>query len=191
MAKKYGIFEEVLENYNDYIFHECQKYLCNLGHKKVLESQMGIDLFSSSGYKEYIASVQNNQLVMFSVNEAIRKEQLIASSVLDNSGDLIEYKSFGEEINAAFEKEYGYSFYQLKLFTEGLRECLIYHNKRMISTSFIRKSNGYCCIKKQMVLCTIFMQPFGLKIAWKSAVCHEKTVYEKNLPFLIQYRFIS
>lgn len=283
LAKKYGIFEEVLENYNDYIFHECQKYLCNLGHKKVLESQMGIDLFSSSGYKEYIASVQNNQLVivqylyddgknynactlhstiekkefndvvskrlsyhyskiieygvekedifviiiinslgrgmaygikkydycypplrihpfelnkssialkflieyiaavppkgnidigenqyerlmaicsliidwsykndlfyyqifntpieilkshrigmkqqefqhMFSVNEAIRKEQLIASSVLDNSGDLIEYKSFGEEINAAFEKEYGYSFYQLKLFTEGLRE---------------------------------------------------------------------
>lgn len=64
MAKKYGIFEEVLENYNDYIFHECQKYLCNLGHKKVLESQMGIDLFSSSGYKEYIASVQNNQLVI-------------------------------------------------------------------------------------------------------------------------------
>ena len=61
----------------------------------------------------------------------------------------------------------------------------------MLSTSFIRKSNGYCCIKKQMVLCTIFMQPFGLKIAWKSAVCHEKTVYEKNLPFLIQYRFIS
>ena len=46
-------------------------------------------------------------------------------------------------------------------------------------------------VKKQMVLCTIFMQPFGLKIAWKSAVCHEKTVYEKNLPFLIQYRFIS
>ena len=64
LAKKYGIFEEVLENYNDYIFHECQKYLCNLGHKKVLESQMGIDLFSSSGYKEYIASVQNNQLVI-------------------------------------------------------------------------------------------------------------------------------
>lgn len=64
LAKKYGIFEEVLENYNGYIFHECQKYLCNLGHKKVLESQMGIDLFSSSGYKEYIASVQNNQLVI-------------------------------------------------------------------------------------------------------------------------------
>ena len=64
LAKKYGIFEEVLENYNDYIFHECQKYLCNLGHKKVLESQMGIDLFSNSGYKEYIASVQNNQLVI-------------------------------------------------------------------------------------------------------------------------------
>ena len=75
-------------------------------------------------------------------------------------------------------------------YSRCLSLCLIYHNKRMLSTSFIRKSNGYCCIKKQMVLCTIFMQPFGLKIAWKSAVCHEKTVYEKNLPFLIQYRFI-
>lgn len=33
----------------------------------------------------------------------------------------------------------------------------------MLLTSFIRKSNGYCCIKKQMVLCTIFMQPFVMK----------------------------
>lgn len=64
LAKKHGIFEEVLENYNDYIFYECQNYLCNLGHKEALESQMGIDLFSSSGYKEYIASAQNNQLVI-------------------------------------------------------------------------------------------------------------------------------
>lgn len=88
----------------------------------------------------------------------------------------------------------------LKLIRDGLlfnpgpwgKHCLTAaHCAEKIATSFIRKSNGYCCIKKQMVLCTIFMQPFGLKIAWKSAVCHEKTVYEKNLPFLIQYRFIS
>ena len=64
LAKKYGIFENVMENYNSYIFHECKKYLCYLGHKKVLESQMGIELFNCSGYKEYIASVQNNQLVI-------------------------------------------------------------------------------------------------------------------------------
>lgn len=64
LAKKYGIFENVMENYNSYIFHECKKYLRYLGHKKVLESQMGIELFNCSGYKEYIASVQNNQLVI-------------------------------------------------------------------------------------------------------------------------------
>lgn len=64
LAKKYGIFEKVLGNYNDYIFHECKKYLRNLGHQKVLESQMNIELFSCSGYKEYIVSVQNNQLMI-------------------------------------------------------------------------------------------------------------------------------
>ena len=64
LAKKYGIFENVMENYNSYIFHECKKYLRYLGHKKVIESQMGIELFNCSGYKEYIASVQNNQLVI-------------------------------------------------------------------------------------------------------------------------------
>ena len=64
LAKKHGIFEIVMENYNDYIFRECKKYLRNLGHKKVLESQLTIELFSCSGYKEYIASVQNNQLMI-------------------------------------------------------------------------------------------------------------------------------
>ena len=64
LAKKYSIYENVMESYNDYIFHECKKYLHCLGHKKVLESQIGIELFSSSGYKEYIASVQNNQLMI-------------------------------------------------------------------------------------------------------------------------------
>ena len=64
LAKKYGIFEDVMQKYNAYIFHECQRYLRELGHKKVFESQMGIDLFSCNGYKEYIASVQNNQFAI-------------------------------------------------------------------------------------------------------------------------------
>ena len=64
LAKKQGIFENVLENYNDYIFKECKRYLGSLGHKKILESQMGVELFCCSGYKEYIASVQNNQLMI-------------------------------------------------------------------------------------------------------------------------------
>ena len=35
-----------------------------------------------------------------------------------------------------------------------------------------------------MVSCTIFMQPFGLKIAWKSAVCHEKLCTKRIYLFL-------
>lgn len=64
IAKKYGIYEVVMENYNQHIFNECKHYLSNLGHKKILESQMDIELFSCDGYKEYIASVHNNQLMI-------------------------------------------------------------------------------------------------------------------------------
>lgn len=64
IAKKYGIYKVVMENYNQHIFNECKHYLSNLGHKKILESQMDIELFSCDGYKEYIASVHNNQLMI-------------------------------------------------------------------------------------------------------------------------------
>ena len=64
IAKKYGIYEVVMENYNQHIFNECKHYLSNLGHKKILESQMDVELFSCDGYKEYIASVHNNQLMI-------------------------------------------------------------------------------------------------------------------------------
>lgn len=64
IAKKYGIYKVVMENYNQHIFNECKHYLSNLGHKKILESQMDIELFSCNGYKEYIASVHNNQLMI-------------------------------------------------------------------------------------------------------------------------------
>ena len=64
IAKKYGIYKVVMENYNQHMFNECKHYLSNLGHKKILESQMDIELFSCDGYKEYIASVHNNQLMI-------------------------------------------------------------------------------------------------------------------------------
>lgn len=64
IAKKYGIYEVVMENYNQHIFNECKHYLSNLGHHKIVESQMDIELFSCDGYKEYIASVHNNQLMI-------------------------------------------------------------------------------------------------------------------------------
>ena len=64
IAKKYGIYEVVMENYNPHIFNECKHYLSNLGHHKIVESQMDIELFSCDGYKEYIASVHNNQLMI-------------------------------------------------------------------------------------------------------------------------------
>ena len=33
IAKKYGIYKVVMENYNQHIFNECKHYLSNLGHK--------------------------------------------------------------------------------------------------------------------------------------------------------------
>lgn len=56
---------------------------------------------------------------MYSVNEVIRKEQLIATSVFDDSTRLIKHKNFGEEINSAFEKEYGIHFISLGFLQKG------------------------------------------------------------------------
>ena len=64
IARKYQIFDVVMDDYNQRIFRECKQYLSNLGHKKIRESEIGIELYSCNGYKEYIANVHNNQFMI-------------------------------------------------------------------------------------------------------------------------------
>lgn len=102
IAKKYGIYEVVMENYNQHIFNECKHYLSNLGHKKILESQMDIELFSCDGYKEYIASVHNNQLMIVMYVYDFCKDY--TASTLHSKGNTVENEIIDGRLSYLFSK---------------------------------------------------------------------------------------
>lgn len=102
IAKKYGIYEVVMENYNQHIFNECTHYLSNLGHKKILESQMDIELFSCDGYKEYIASVHNNQLMIVMYVYDFGKDY--TASTLHSKGFTVDNETISNRLSYLLSK---------------------------------------------------------------------------------------
>ena len=64
IASEYGIKEKVVKRYNDYIWYDCAKSLESLGHHKIKESMLGIELVNNDYYKERIVNVYNNQLML-------------------------------------------------------------------------------------------------------------------------------
>lgn len=64
IARKHQIFAVVMDDYNQRIFNACKQYLSNLGHNEIRESEVGIELYSCEGYKEYITNVHNNQFMI-------------------------------------------------------------------------------------------------------------------------------
>lgn len=65
-ADDYGIKEEVINNYNDYIWLDTRKTLSRMGHKKINESFYGIECINSDYYKDALFTVYNNQLMLVS-----------------------------------------------------------------------------------------------------------------------------
>lgn len=72
IADEFGIKDKVINRYNDYVWRECKKSLKVLGHHKIKESQLGINLENRDYYKEMIVTVYNNQLmlVIFACDDA-------------------------------------------------------------------------------------------------------------------------
>lgn len=64
IASEYGIKEKVVKRYNDYVWYDCAKSLESLGHHKIKESMLGIELVNNDYYKERIVNVYNNQLML-------------------------------------------------------------------------------------------------------------------------------
>lgn len=62
-AEVYGIKEQIIKDYNDYIWFECKKNLEILEHNKINEKAYGVECISNSFYKESIFTVFNNQLL--------------------------------------------------------------------------------------------------------------------------------
>lgn len=63
-ADSYGIKEKVLCRYNDYLWMESKKTLDSLGHMKIDEKSLGMECIVNDYYKEMIATVYNNQLML-------------------------------------------------------------------------------------------------------------------------------
>lgn len=64
MASEFGIKDKVVKRYNDYIWRDCSMSLKALGHHKIKESMLGIELANNDYYKERIVNVYNNQLML-------------------------------------------------------------------------------------------------------------------------------
>ena len=63
-ADEYNLKKAVLNRYNDYLWLETKRTLDRLGHKKVYEKALGLECISLDYYKEMIATVYNNQLMI-------------------------------------------------------------------------------------------------------------------------------
>lgn len=63
-AELYDIKEKVVNKYNEYLWVEAKKTLDSLGHKKVAEKSLGLECIVNDYYKEMVATVYNNQLML-------------------------------------------------------------------------------------------------------------------------------
>lgn len=64
LADEYQIRKDLLNSYNEYIWGSCQNYLLNLGHQKIKEKELGIELLHESSYKEILLNVCNDGLLL-------------------------------------------------------------------------------------------------------------------------------
>ena len=64
IASEFGIKDKVVKRYNDYVWRDCSKSLESLGHHKIKESMLGIELVNNDYYKERMVNVYNNQLML-------------------------------------------------------------------------------------------------------------------------------
>lgn len=103
IAEEFGIKNKVMNRYNEYIWHDCNKSLEVLGHYKIKKNILGIDILDKDYYKEQIVTMYNNQLmlVLFVCDDAYNyTEDTIYDKYPDERHTLI----FEERIKYYYEK---------------------------------------------------------------------------------------
>lgn len=63
-AEDYNLKKDVINRYNDYLWLESKRTLDKLGHKKIKERSLGLECISLDYYKEMVATIYNNQLMI-------------------------------------------------------------------------------------------------------------------------------
>lgn len=64
IAEDFNIKNKVINRYNNFIWRDCKKSLKVLGHNKIKEKQLNIELENRDYYKEMVATVYNDQLML-------------------------------------------------------------------------------------------------------------------------------
>lgn len=62
-SKEYGVYDDLIEMYNNECFCCCRRYLSNLQHNKIKEGEFGIELVNDPNYKELILNICNDGIL--------------------------------------------------------------------------------------------------------------------------------
>ena len=70
LAKRYNILKTIFEKYNDTVWKDCRKSIRDLGHYKIKESEVGIELVNKSFYRDMIFTAYNDgALILIMVSD--------------------------------------------------------------------------------------------------------------------------
>ena len=164
-AYEYGIEEQIIEDYNNYIWFECHKNLELLEHNKINERAYGVECISNSFYKESIYTVFNNQLLFV--------------FYFCDDGDGFSASTFHEK-------------YPSRKHQDLMNKRLKYYEDNLVKLD-IAKEDTYCLaiinsIGRSMAI-GIMNNPFGYKtIAFNPFELHCITIHEReNKSFIPRY----
>ncbi|AKC63121.1 Uncharacterised protein [Clostridium sporogenes] len=116
LADKYGYKEELINAYNVSVWKDCRKSLSILGHKKIKEKDLGIDLVECSNFKEVLLNVCNNQIMIITC---------LCDDGKDYSEDMIFDMYPVDHFSELLDKRISY-FYE-KLSEQGIKQEDIFH----------------------------------------------------------------
>lgn len=116
LADAYGYKDELINAYNASVWKDCRRSLYALGHKKIKEMGMGIDLIDRDDYKEVLLNVCNNQIMVV---------MCVCDDGKDYSKEAIFDRYPSDGFNELIEKRIAY-FYE-KLSQQNIKGEDIFH----------------------------------------------------------------
>lgn len=119
LAESYSLKEEVIKRLNEYSFRECRKRLSSMGHKKIMEADLGIELVNTPYYKENLLSLYNNELLLL---------QFICDDGFDyNYNDMFFYYS-DHRHSSIIEERFKYFTNRLTNKADGFYTVIVYNS---------------------------------------------------------------
>ena len=145
-AKEYNIYNEVIRLYNSYVFNYCRQTLDSLGHKKIDETLLDIELSNSENYKELLLNVCNDGVlyVRFFCDDGIDYEpkNMFALHTINTC----EIEKRWEYISSKLEKCAAHRIYQIILINTFGRGISFGFQQEQCSKSLVLSPFELMCV---------------------------------------------